>query len=238
MNSSAEDYRKLFRLQDKFLAWWKTLNYPLYLTGGTALGRFYLNHRASDDLDFFCNANPEFTRIVSGFVEKVPEKFNIDKQQTLATEDFARLFLLEENLSLKIELVNDVSYYPGHPVEYKFGLIDTPLNILSNKLSALIGRDDPKDVFDIVHIALSSSFNWHDIFRHTKEKAVVNEIDIEEKLISFSPLLFENMRWLYAPPDIIAFENHMRRIADDFLLGKDNSLGINCLPINKIVPKF
>ncbi|MFH0841469.1 MAG: nucleotidyl transferase AbiEii/AbiGii toxin family protein [Bacteroidota bacterium] len=102
MNSSAEDYRKLFYLQDKFLAWWVTLNYPFYLTGGTALGRFYLNHRASDDLDFFCNANPEFNRYVSGFLEKVAEKFNVNKQQTLVTDDFLRLFITENDLSLKI----------------------------------------------------------------------------------------------------------------------------------------
>ncbi|MBW7858763.1 MAG: nucleotidyl transferase AbiEii/AbiGii toxin family protein [Leptonema sp. (in: Bacteria)] len=28
------------------------LKLPFFLTGGTALSRFYLNHRYSDDLDF------------------------------------------------------------------------------------------------------------------------------------------------------------------------------------------
>jgi predicted nucleotidyltransferase component of viral defense system len=31
-----------------------------YLTGGTALSRAYLNHRYSDDLDFFVNAVNDF----------------------------------------------------------------------------------------------------------------------------------------------------------------------------------
>ena len=43
MNSSGYDYKKLYRLQDNFLYWWKDQKYPLYLTGGTALGRFYLD---------------------------------------------------------------------------------------------------------------------------------------------------------------------------------------------------
>jgi hypothetical protein len=34
------------------------MNYPFYLTGGTALGRYYLGHRYSEDLDFFVNADP------------------------------------------------------------------------------------------------------------------------------------------------------------------------------------
>ena len=64
MNSFKKDYRKLYLLQDKFLEWWISLNLPFYLTGGTALGRFYLNHRYSEDLEFFINANelyPEFS---------------------------------------------------------------------------------------------------------------------------------------------------------------------------------
>jgi hypothetical protein len=33
-----------------------------YLTGGTALSRCYLNHRYSDDLDFFINQAPDFKK--------------------------------------------------------------------------------------------------------------------------------------------------------------------------------
>ncbi|MCD4795127.1 MAG: nucleotidyl transferase AbiEii/AbiGii toxin family protein [Bacteroidales bacterium] len=33
---------------------------PFYLTGGTALVRFYLNHRYSEDLDFFVNKRKKY----------------------------------------------------------------------------------------------------------------------------------------------------------------------------------
>ncbi len=42
----------LYPLQDRILSFAATFE-DLYLTGGTALARFYLQHRFSDDLDLF-----------------------------------------------------------------------------------------------------------------------------------------------------------------------------------------
>jgi len=41
---------------DKVLALIRRTDTAFYLTGGTALGRHYLHHRYSDDLDLFVNA--------------------------------------------------------------------------------------------------------------------------------------------------------------------------------------
>ena len=62
MNLYRKDYKLLYLLQNRFLDWWAQFELPFYLTGGTALGRFYLNHRYSEDLDFFVNADPEFSK--------------------------------------------------------------------------------------------------------------------------------------------------------------------------------
>lgn len=51
---------KLYPFQDAVLSEMQSLKTDFYLTGGTALGRCYLNHRYSDDLDFFVNAAPDF----------------------------------------------------------------------------------------------------------------------------------------------------------------------------------
>jgi hypothetical protein len=225
MNSSGYDYKKLYRLQDNFLSWWKDQKYPLYLTGGTALGRFYLHHRASDDLDFFSNADPDFGGHVTDLFKKVDRVFRIEKEQTVITEDFARFFIVEDGLSLKIDMVNDVPYYYGEPSEYKYGLIDTPVNILANKLTALCSRDEPKDMFDIVHLALNFSFNWQVIFYHSKQKAIINEIDVMQRMHGFPGELFVNVKWIPGPIDIDTISGQIHLISNDFLLGKDNSLG-------------
>ena len=51
---------RLYPLQDKVLKRIDQSDTPFYLTGGTALTRFYLNHRYSDDLDLFQNDSVTF----------------------------------------------------------------------------------------------------------------------------------------------------------------------------------
>ena len=225
MNSSEKDYISLYRLQNKFLSWWVSLRLPFYLTGGTALGRFYLNHRHSDDLDFFMNAGANYAACIAEIMRKINGRFAVNIQQCLFADDFTRIFLTEDEISLKIELVNDVDHYAGKPLDYRFGQIDTPFNILANKLSALIGRDEPKDVFDIIHISLNYSFQWPDIFYHTKQKAAINELDVEQRLSTFMVEWFENVNWHKEPLNLDAARNSLNQLANDFLLGKANSLG-------------
>ena len=50
--------------------------------------------------------------------------------------------------------INDVPYYSGKQRIYRYGTVDNPLNILANKLTSIVGRDEPKDMFDIIHICI------------------------------------------------------------------------------------
>jgi hypothetical protein len=236
MNSSNKDYNNLYQLQDKFLSWWLSLGLPFYLAGDTALGRFYLNHRFSDDLDFFTNANTQYPKFIVELNRKIKGRFEVNLQQSLFTDDLTRFFITEDNLFLKIELINDGEYYAGKPAAYKYGFVDTPLNILANKLTALVGRDEPKDIFDIIHLSMSYSFNWMEIFYHAKQKAIINELDVEQRLVSFPVEWLENVNWLTIPVDLEKYRMTLNKIADDFLLGKDNSLGENQQPIENAKP--
>ena len=167
---------------------------------------------------------------------KIKGRFEVNIQQSLFPDDFTRFFITENDLFLKIELINDIEYYAGKPGAYKYGLIDTPLNILSKKLTALVGRDEPKDIFDIIHLSTSYSFNWMDIFYHAKQKAVINELDVAQRLVSFPVKWFENVNWLTTPINLEEYRFILSRIADDFLLGKANSLGENQQPIENAKP--
>lgn len=173
---SEKDYRKLYLTQDKVLLTLKSVLSSFYLTGGTALGRFYLSHRFSEDLDFFLNNSDDFHSSVK----------NIE-----------------------------------------FGLIDTPLNILTNKLSALIGRDEPKDVFDIYALSKHYAFNWLEVFEETKNKAIINELDVEKRITSFPTSIFKSVDWHIHPIDIETVSKDIKKIANDFFLGTDNSFGKN-----------
>lgn len=65
MNSFGNYYtEKLYPLQDGVMKIVKDLQLPFYLTGGTALSRFYYHHRYSDDLDYFVNnRKPEYCKM-------------------------------------------------------------------------------------------------------------------------------------------------------------------------------
>lgn len=238
MNLYKKDYKALYQLQNSFLDWWGQLGLPFYLTGGTALGRFYLNHRYSEDLDFFVNADPNFSKHILFIKNELQNKFNADITKTIVTDEFARFFIEDKDTLLKLEFVNDVAYRPDKTLNNRFGSIDTVTNILSNKLTAIVGRDEPKDIFDIVTIAANYSFNWQVIFSSAKEKAMINEIDVEQRLFTFPANMLLNVDWFIKPIDIKIFEQQIRKIADDFILGNNNSLGSNKTKIEnaKLLP--
>jgi predicted nucleotidyltransferase component of viral defense system len=228
-----KDYNSLYQLQNRVLEKINGLSFPFYLTGGTALSRFYLNHRNSEDLDFFVNNDSNFQKYISVVNQLLQSNFNIDKNKVLITEEFARFIIEANETFMKIEFVNDVAYRASNANESNLGLIDCPLNILSNKLTALIGRDEPKDVFDIVHISLNYSFNWIDVFIHAKEKALINEIDVEQRLYSFPVDLLKQVDWIEVEIDVKLFKKNILQLSNDFILGKNNSLGENKIEIEK-----
>lgn len=234
MNLSEKDYRKLYKIQDTFLNWWSTLQTPFYLTGGTALGRFFIHHRYSEDLDFFVNAHPDFMKIMESLRKPLVDRFSIAIADTLITDDFARFFITLDDQKLKIDFVNDVAQYSGDPIKFRYGLIDNPLNILTNKLGAIIGRDEPKDYFDILHLAMHYSFNWTEVFLLAKDKMFINELDVCERLSNFPVDSFKFVDWLMNPIQTDLLMKNMVILSDDFLLGKANSLGSTKPPIKQI----
>ena len=106
----------LYPFQDKVLTILKDCGLPFYLTGGTAVSRGYLNHRYSDDLDFFVNNDTSFQAHVEKAVSAfVTAGFSIDFSESSSIY-FTRLFLdrnksgLNKN-GLKIDFVNDIDVH-------------------------------------------------------------------------------------------------------------------------------
>jgi predicted nucleotidyltransferase component of viral defense system len=149
----------LYPLQDKVFELLTALPVDFYLTGGTALSRAWLNHRYSDDLDFFLNGSDSFRIQTETVIKGIPE-LNLKFEVLQTDADFARLVIYRDNASLKVDFVNDIPFRIGVPLAtglYRF--TDTLENILSNKISAL-PRFAPKDLVDIVFICRELSFDW------------------------------------------------------------------------------
>jgi len=214
----------LYPLQDKVLKLIEPLSVDFYLTGGTALSRAYLNHRYSDDLDFFVNRSDNFKAQVEIIVRSLPQldlKFEIIQ----ADEGFTRIFVYENRCSLKLDFVNDVVFRSGVPVSTTlYRLTDTLGNILSNKISAL-SRLAAKDVVDIVYISQKQAFDWPLIISEASEKDMwVNPIEAASILDEFPLHKLTEINWINKPPDNQWFESQLKVIIKDLLQGNPNSL--------------
>ena len=198
------DYKKLYALQDEVLEKVFAVEDEFYLTGGTALSRFYQEKRYSDDLDFFTNNSTRFNFAVKNILAELSKEFTIESE--LDSRDFVRI---EVNGLLQVDFVNDrVPRYKEPKVLENGYKIDTIENILSNKLTAVIGRDNPKDIFDIYLISRYYSIDWKEMLDSAQEKSVFSIDDLIVRLKSFPYRLLGSIN--------LIDENFLDSFQDDF----------------------
>jgi hypothetical protein len=117
-----------------------------YLTGGTALSAFYLQHRRSEDLDFFSQELVPL-EIVIDFIHSLPGVIKVQFDRKFDRRIF--LVELEENQTIKTEF----TLYPFPRLEKDIivdgVLVDSLQDILVNKVMALTDRMDAKDYVDL-----------------------------------------------------------------------------------------
>ncbi len=151
------DFAELYEIQDRVLTVASLCQSGFYLTGGTCLNRFYRLRRHSDDLDLFCNDRELYRDYVRELRKALVSK-GLNLSVEVDSRDFVRL---KVESTLRVDLVNDPLPYLGRVRKSPEGFrLDNIENILANKLTALVGRDDPKDVFDIVTITRIATFDW------------------------------------------------------------------------------
>lgn len=213
---------KLYPFQDKIFEVVEHLNLDFYLTGGTALGRCYLNHRYSDDLDFFVNNHDNFKKQCETVIHEVKKRWVCDVAAT--SDTFVRIFVQREDVNLKVDFVNDVpSHFGDIQQSTIFHRIDSWENILSNKLCAL-SRLEVKDIVDIVFIAKKHVFEWEIIITEAKEKDLwVEPIEIC-RIINRCPTdLLKTIKWT-GNVNIEELKKQINVVHNDIFTGASNSL--------------
>ena len=218
-------YLSLYPLQDAVLAKIAEIDQSFYLTGGTALRCCYLNHRYSDDLDFFVNRDAEFSTKVQGIIDHFRTQSNwaieVEKKDT----DFARCFVTQDQVQLKLDFVNDVTYRYGEPQQHPiFSRVDNLRNILSNKVSAL-SRNASKDFVHIIFVCRTLSFNWREIIHEASEKDMwVNPVEISRLIYEYEVVRLTEIPWI-EPVNVERFQRETKIVAKEILLGSDHGAG-------------
>lgn len=147
----------------------KSISGRFYLTGGTALAVFYLEHRYSEDLDFF--SETEFSvEGITTFFEKIrkPVGFQkIDLEQNLNRNIF---FLEFPNEAVKMEF----TFFPFPRVEashQEMGVqIDSLLDIAVNKLFSIYQRSKARDYIDLYFICRKQKWTVGELVKKAKIK--------------------------------------------------------------------
>jgi len=210
----------LYPFQDEVLAVAARVDTGFYLTGGTALGRVYLRHRYSEDLDLFVNDDDRF----QAWADRLLEAWRAEPVWRLSVQRrdprFVRALVSSGETQLKIEFVNDVRGRVGTPARHQgFGLVDTKENILANKVTALLDREEPKDLADVWGLCRRGDLVLNDALVGAASKAVgVFAADVARVLLGVTADDWRLVRWIPPPPPSEEFLRDLRALGEDLLL--------------------
>lgn len=194
-------FDRLYPFQDDVLRVVSAVETEFHLTGGTALSRVYLQHRFSDDLDLFVNYDPRFGEWAERIIDACWRLGDWRTKVALKEQYFVRALLERDDLALKLEMVNDVASRVGEVRHYPvFGRVDSPENILANKLTALIGREEPRDIADVWGLCTKLGLSINEAISGAQNKSSgIYPLDLARRLCEVTRADWEAVMWVEAP---------------------------------------
>lgn len=194
-------FYSLYPLQDHVLHVLNGLDIGFYLSGGTAASRGYLHHRFSDDLDLFVNDDNNFNLWSQRVIQGLSQHPEFSVQVLVAEQRFVRLNVAQDQVLLKVEMINDVPARVGsiqqHPI---LGRLDSAENILANKVTAALDREEPKDLADIWGFCSQMGLSLTEAIENAHSKAAgIFPADLARVLISTTNTDWALVRWISAP---------------------------------------
>lgn len=143
-----------------------------YLTGGTALSEFYLQHRFSEDLDFF-SENEFDTTYITVFFSKNKEKIGFEKIDLQKEPNRFNYFIRFPKGIVKV----DFAFYPYPQIRTDLGKklnflnIDSVFDIATNKIFTLFQHPRLRDYVDLYFIFKSEkNFSLDNLVKYARNK--------------------------------------------------------------------
>lgn len=140
-----------------------------YLTGGTALAEYYLQHRLSEDLDFF-SAKEFDIQAINIFFAKNKKLLRIKKVDIQQSFNRNLIFLYLKNDIIKIEF----TYFPFPRIEKKIKrnklFVDSLEDIAVNKLFTIYQKPRSRDFIDLYLIIKKTGWKIADLIKKAKIK--------------------------------------------------------------------
>jgi hypothetical protein len=176
-----EESKALTALKKDFLKAFFERSQAFFLSGGSALGIFYLQHRLSYDLDFFTTDERTEWHLLDNEVRSVSGAIGAQCQAITTAPTFRRYQLNRnterELLDFVVEMVPQID---ADKAQFGKLRVDTLREITANKICTLIGRCELKDLVDLFFLN-KRGFKVRDHFATAHQK----EGGLDPAMISF-----------------------------------------------------
>ena len=127
-------------------------------------------------------------------------------------------------ISIQVDFINDIAVHFGGIINHpSLGRLDNLQNILTNKLCAVLERNEARDVIDIWAICKKLDFSWADILREADMKSEsIDSLNISGTILSLPEKEFDNIKWV-SKPLFKDFQNDIETIVRDMdTLGRNS----------------
>lgn len=144
-----EDSSACTPIKRDFLRAWFAEEQRFFLTGGSALGLFYLDHRRSYDLDLFSSEVVE-GKEVQNAVQRIAGQIGAQCESLRTAPDYHRFRLVRGVEKEIIDVVVDrAPQIDPDKTDFAGIRVDTLREMTANKLTTLLSRTELKDIVDL-----------------------------------------------------------------------------------------
>jgi hypothetical protein len=150
-------------LQTEVLRAFFTVERGFFLTGGAALAGYWLHHRATSDLDLFTIDDSAFERAPHVLRDAVA-RLNGTAEVRQDAPGFKRFAVSKGGDAVVVDLVRDhVPQLRQAKPDIDGVLVDPPEEILANELTALVGRQEERDLVDVMYLERDAGLRVEDL---------------------------------------------------------------------------
>jgi len=159
---------ELNELQQEFLRRFFANTNCFFLSLGAALVGYYLHHRHTQDLDLF-TLESEIEK-GAAIVNQVARELGADLEPLQTSPDFRRFLLRHGGEAIVVDLVREYVFQVDSEKRDIEGVrVDSPEEILANKLWALLSRSEVRDLVDVRALELAG-FSLEDALEAAQKK--------------------------------------------------------------------
>lgn len=120
-----------------------------FLTGGAVLVGWELAHRTTDDLDFFTDSNDAMA-VSDATLRGAAESLGATVTSLVGSPDFHRYVVQRGDESVRVDVVRDRTPQLHDKLERDGIRMDSVEEIFVNKICALVGRSEIRDLVDLM----------------------------------------------------------------------------------------